>query len=102
MPGLLKPLVIANANLKWSQEHKSFYSEGLLGISHMGKYDINGAFEGFMEIRKNEDGAPVFHLFIKASPESWYYFGMEDNRLMVHSSLPTFNDLIIKNQREQG
>ncbi|MDZ7647684.1 MAG: hypothetical protein U5K54_11185 [Cytophagales bacterium] len=96
VPGLLKPLVIANASLKWSQEHKSFYSEGLLGISHMGKYDINGAFEGFMEIRKNEDGAPVFHLFIKASPESWYYFGMEDNRLMVHSSLPTFNDLIIK------
>jgi hypothetical protein len=96
VPGLLKPLVIANANLKWSQEHKSFYSEGLLGISHMGKYDINGAFEGFMEIRKNEDGAPVFHLFIKASPESWYYFGMEDNRLMVHSSLPAFNDLIIK------
>lgn len=96
VPGLLKPLVISNANLKWSQEYKSFYSEGLLGLSHMGRYDINGAFEGFMEIRKNEDGAPVFHLFIKASPESWFYFGMEDNRLMVHSSLPTFNDLIIK------
>jgi hypothetical protein len=96
VPGLLKPLVISNANLKWSQEHKSFYSEGLLGLSHMGRYDINGAFEGFMEIRKNEDGAPVFHLFIKASPESWFYFGMEDNRLMVHSSVPAFNDLIMK------
>lgn len=96
VPGLLKPLVISNANLKWSQEHKSFYSEGLIGLSHMGRYDINGAFEGFMEIRKNEDGAPVFHLFIKASPDSWFYFGMEDNRLMVHSSIPALNDLIMK------
>lgn len=62
----------------------------------MGRNDINGAFEGFMEIRKNEDGAPVFHLFIKASSDSWFYFGMEDNRLMVHSSLPTINDLVVK------
>jgi hypothetical protein len=62
----------------------------------MGRYDINGAFEGFMEIKKSEDGAPVFHLFIKASPDSWFYFGMEDNRLLIHSSLETLNDLVIK------
>ncbi len=96
VPGMLKPIVVSNTNLKWSQENKSFYSEGLLGISHMGRYDINGGFEGFMEIKKNEDGGPVFHLFIKASPDSWFYFGMEDNRLMVHSSLPAMNDLITK------
>ncbi|HNT50950.1 MAG TPA: hypothetical protein PKK67_10205, partial [Cyclobacteriaceae bacterium] len=78
--GLQKPLVFSNVNLKWSQENKSFYSEGLLGLSHLGRNDVNGAFEGFMEIRKTEDGAPVFHLFIKASPDSWFYFGMEDNR----------------------
>ncbi|MBL7861211.1 MAG: hypothetical protein JNJ65_08615 [Cyclobacteriaceae bacterium] len=94
--GLQKPIVISNADLKWSQENKSFYSEGLLGISHIGRTDINGAFEGFMEIRKNEDGAPVFHLFIKASPEAWFYFGMEDNRLMVHSSIPAINDVVTK------
>jgi len=96
VPGLQKPLVVSNADLKWSQEYKSFYSQGLLGISHMGRTDINGAFEGFMEIKKSEDGAPVFHLFIKASPESWFYFGIEDNRLMVHSSLPAINDLVNK------
>lgn len=96
VPGLLKPIVLSNTDLKWSQENKSFYSTGLLGISHMGRNDINGAFEGFMEIRKNEDGAPVFHLFIKASPDAWFYFGMEDNRLMVHSSLATINDLVVK------
>ena len=94
--GLIQPIVFSNVNLKWSQDHKAFFSEGQLGISNMGRNDINGAFEGFMEIRKNEDGAPVFHVFFKASPEAWYYFGFEDNRLIVHSSNPAFNDLISK------
>lgn len=96
IPALVQPLVFANVNLKWSQKFKAFYSEGNLGLSNMGKYDINGAFEGFMEMRKNEDGTPVFHVFVKASPEAWYYFGFEDNRLMLQSSNQTFNDLIAK------
>jgi hypothetical protein len=96
VPGLNKGIVFANSNLKWSQKYKAFYSEGALGISNIGKYDINGAFDGFMEIRKNEDGTPVFHVFFKASPEAWYYFGYEDNRLMVHSADPAFNDVVAK------
>lgn len=94
--GLQKPLVLSNVNLKWSQERKSFYSEGLLGLSHLGRNDVNAAFEGFLEIGKSEDGAPVFHLFMKASPDSWFYFGVEDNRLMIHSSLPALNDFVSK------
>jgi len=93
---LAKPLVFSNVNLKWSQKNKAFYSEGTLGMSNIGRNDINGAFEGFMEARKNEDGAPVFHVFIKASPDAWYYFGYEDNRLMVHSSNNEFNGVIAK------
>lgn len=93
---LALPMVFANVNLKWSQKYKAFYSDGLLGLSHLLKSDINGGFEGFMEIRRNEDGTPVFHVFLKGSPESWYYFGFEDNRLMIQSSNPAFNDLVSK------
>ena len=93
---LTKPLVFSNVNLKWSPKHKSFFSEGKLGMSNIARNDINGAFEGFMEIKESEDGAPVFHVFIKASPEAWYYFGLEDNRLLVHSSNPEFNSIISK------
>ena len=96
IPQLARPIVFSQVNLKYSQTLKGFYSEGKLGISNMGRLDINGAFEGFMEIRRNEDGSPVFHVFYKASPESWYYFGYEDNRLMVQSSLQPFNDIITK------
>ena len=91
-----QPLVFSNTNLKWSQKYKSFHSEGTLGMSNILKYNINGAFEGFMELRRNEDGSPVFHVFFKASPESWYYFGYEDNRLLVQSSNQDFNTLISK------
>jgi hypothetical protein len=94
--GMIKPIVFSNVNLKWSQDRKAFYSEGQLGVSNIDRNDINGAFEGFMEIRKSEDGSPVFHVFFKASPEAWYYFGFEDNRLMVHSSQQAFNDIITK------
>lgn len=93
---LAKPLVFSNVNLKWSPKHKAFYSEGKLGMSNIGRNDINGAFEGFMEFKKTEDGGPVFNVFIKASPEAWYYFGLEDTRLLVHSSNAEFNDIITK------
>jgi hypothetical protein len=90
-----KPLTFANVNLKWSPKLKAFYSEGTLGLSNIGKNDINGAFEGFMEVKKNsEDGSPVFNVFLKASPDSWYYFGFEDNRLLIYSSNNDFNTLI--------
>jgi len=91
---LARPLVFSNVSLKWSPKHKAFYSEGKLGMSNIARNDINGAFEGFMEIKESEDGAPVFHVFIKASPEAWYYFGLEDNRVLVHSSNPEFNSII--------
>ncbi|MCX7638482.1 MAG: hypothetical protein N2044_11620, partial [Cyclobacteriaceae bacterium] len=76
--------------------HKAFYSEGTLGLSNIGRNDINGAFEGFMEVRKNEDGSPVFNVFFKASPESWYFFSYEDNRLLMYSSNEQFNTTVAK------
>ncbi len=96
IPQLVRPLVFSNFNLKRSQEFKAFYSEGKLGVSSILRTDINAAFEGFMELKKNEDGSPVFHVFFKASEGSWYYFGLEDNRLLVHSSNDEFNDVISK------
>src|SRR5690606_33274021 len=73
-----------------------FYSEGKLGLSNVGRNDVNGAFEGFMEIRRTEDGTQIFNLFFKASPEVWYSFSYEGNRLLVHSSDEDFNAIITK------
>ncbi len=91
-----KPLTFANVNFKWSPKLKAFYSEGSLGLSNINRTDINGSFEGFMEVKKTEDGSPVFNVFIKASPDSWYYFGYEDNRLLMYSSNEAFNTTVAK------
>jgi hypothetical protein len=96
VPGLAKPLVFSNIDIKFSQKFGAFYSTGALGLSNIFRTDINAALEGFLEARRGEDGSPIFHLFIKASPESWYYFGYEDHRLMIHSSNPVVNDLMAK------
>ena len=91
-----KPLVFADVNLSWSAEHNSFFSNGLLGMSNIQTYDVNAAWEGFMEIGKTEDGNPLFNLFFKASSESWYYLNYQDNRLMMFSSNEEFNQTLSK------
>jgi hypothetical protein len=96
LPGMTKPLVFSNVNFRFSEERAAFYSTGAIGLSNIGRTDINGGFEGFMEVRRTEDGSPVFHVFIKASPDSWYYFGYEDHRMLIHSSNPLLNDLLSK------
>ena len=96
LPPLVRPIVISDVNLKWSPKQKAFYSEGLIGVSNILKNDINGGFEGFLEVRKDEAGASIFNLFIKASPEAWYYLGFEGNRLLVHSSNTDFNTIVSK------
>ena len=96
LPPTTMPLVFSNVNLKWSPKYNAFYSEGTLGVSNINRQDINAAFEGFMEIKHNEDGGPVFNVFIKASPESWYYFGYEDNRMLMFSSNNAFNTNVAK------
>ncbi len=98
--GTLSPLsqglVISNVNLKWSDWKKAFYSEGSIGISNILQNDINGAFEGFLEVKRSEDGGSIFNFFIKASPDSWYYIGFEGSRILVQSSNNAFNSVIAK------
>ncbi|QSE97963.1 hypothetical protein [Fulvivirga lutea] len=89
-------IVLTDVDMKWSVDYKAFYSEGKLGISNFGRADINGAFDGFLEIRRMDDGVPVLNLFIKASPDSWYFFSYEDNRLLIYSSNNAVNDLVSK------
>jgi len=90
------PLSFANVDFKYSSDYQAFYSEGKLGMSNINRMDINAAFDGFFEIKKNEAGGPVLNLFLKASAESWFYFNLEDNRLLIYSSNNNFNSLISK------
>ena len=94
-PNLVKPFVFSNLKFKWSADQSAFYNDGNLGLSNILRTDLNSQFEGFFEIRKTENGESI-NLFIKASPESWYYFSYEDNKIYIYSSNREFNDFIKK------
>ena len=47
----------------------------------------------FFEVRKTENGETI-DLFIKAAPESWYYFSYENNKIFIYSSNIELNTFI--------
>jgi len=101
LPTLLKMLVLSNVDMLYSEKHKALYSTGMIGVSNIGKNDINGEFEGYFEVRRSEPStAPEVHLFIKASGDAWFYFGLLDNKMLAFSSDPNFNNAIASKRTE--
>lgn len=92
-PNLVRPFVFSNLSFRWSDDHKAFYNDGSLGLSNVLRTDINAQFEGFFEIKKTEGGETI-NLFIKAAPESWYYFSYEDNKLFIFTSNKELNTFV--------
>jgi hypothetical protein len=88
---MIASMLFTRLNLKWSPEYNAWYSTESLGLSGVLRADINASLEGFMEIQKTQEGDNV-NLFIKASGSSWYFFGYQDNRLILYSSNQAFND----------
>jgi hypothetical protein len=84
-PKLMKSLVLSNVNLKWSKEHKAWYSIGKIGLANILQDDINALVDGFLEIKKTETG-DVINLFLQFSPRNWYFFNFEENRIITSSS----------------
>ncbi len=87
---LIGKLVFSKLNLEWDKEKKSWYSMGRLGLSHIIKNDINAMVDGFVEMKRTDDG-DVVNIFIQVSPDCWYYFGFQENKLVAFSNNELFN-----------
>jgi len=72
-PKLNAMLVLANANLRWSDKFGSFYSTGQLGVSNIANTDINAQMDGFIEIRKTTNGDEV-SIYLESSPDVWVFY----------------------------
>ncbi len=92
-PNLIRSMVISSVDLKWSDEYKTFYSASKIGVSNVKRTDINAKIDGFVEIKKSYEGESV-NVFLQVTPATWYYFGFEENRLVLFSSNTEFNGLI--------
>ncbi|WP_420580307.1 hypothetical protein [Reichenbachiella sp.] len=96
-PKLTKTLFISNVNLSWSHRHRAFYNTSKLGLSHILQTDINALSDGFLEIKKSDDGDDIVHLFLQIAPSTWYFFSYEHGRLMMFSSNTDFNNFVSEN-----
>jgi len=93
-PKMAGSLVFSKVMMAWSPEHKAWYSTDKVGLSNILKYDINASIDGFIEIKRDSERGTIMNMFIQASSDCWYYFGFEDNRLMIYSSNDEFVDII--------
>ena len=90
---LIQNLVISDINLKYSKEHRAWYNEGKIGLSNILRQDINAKVDGFVELKKTENG-DMFNMFLQISAGSWYHFSYYDNRLILSSANQEFNDIV--------
>ena len=88
-----KLIKYSNVNFKWSDDQKAFYNDGEVGLSNILRTDINAQFESYFEIRKTETGE-IINLFLRASPESWYFFSYEENKLYIYTSNEELNEFV--------
>lgn len=93
-PKMAGSLVFSKVNLEWSKTHKAWYSKNKVGLSNILRGDLNALIDGFIEIKRTTERGTVMNIFIQASSDCWYYFGFEDNRLMIYSSNDEFVDII--------
>jgi hypothetical protein len=91
---LIRPLVISDVDMKWSDKHRAWYSTSKISVSNIMKHDINAKLDGFMEIKKVDGGGEIVNVFIQASSATWYYLSFENNRLLLFSSNDEFNSVI--------
>ena len=91
---LAAPMVLSNVNLRWSDPHGAYFSIGKIGMSNLGRSDINAQMEGVMEVRRTDVG-DEFSLYLELSPDVWYYLDYAQNQLGIVSSDINFNDQIL-------
>ncbi|GAA4411340.1 hypothetical protein GCM10023187_37000 [Nibrella viscosa] len=92
-PKLNAMLVLANANLRWSEKYNAFYSTGQLGISNMNTVDVNAQMDGFVEIRKGAAGDEVT-IYLESSPDVWFFYDYHPGQLAIVTSEQELNDRI--------
>ena len=107
-PKLNAAIVLANANLRWSDKYNAFYSIGRLGVSNMGTADINAQMDGLLEIRKGAGGDEL-SLLLESSPDVWTFYDFKPGngpgaigQLAIVTSEQDINDKLTAGSRNSG
>ncbi len=91
-------IVLADVNLKWSNTHKAFYSHGPVKVANINTTEIDRVMTGYVEIRKTLNG-DVVNLLLEPTPNNWYFFTYDDNRVAVTTASDEVNAVIAKRSK---
>ncbi|MFC2107453.1 hypothetical protein ACFLRY_03855 [Bacteroidota bacterium] len=93
-------ILLADVNMSWNPETKSYVSKGDIGVASVDNTPINKYFKGYLEFEMREF-SPVMTLYIEISDNNWYYFSYRNNIMQTISSDEKFNDLVINLKPER-
>ena len=107
-PKLNAMLVLANANMRWSNKFNAFYSIGRLGVSNMMATDINAQMDGFIEIRKTGNGDEA-SIYLESSPDVWVFYDFKPGstptalgQLAIVTSEQDINDRLLAGSKNSA
>ncbi|WP_271711461.1 hypothetical protein [Marinigracilibium pacificum] len=99
-------IFLTNLDMKWDNDHKAWYNNGTVGVSHLGRQDVNTLIGGFVELRKDPDGNETFNVFAQLTPGHWFFVQYKERVLMILSSDQEINNMIRerteKNKKKMG
>ncbi|GAB3534261.1 hypothetical protein GCM10027443_21040 [Pontibacter brevis] len=91
---LVRSLILSDARLQWSNDHKAWYSVGSISLASILKEDVNTRMDGYIEMREDMNGLPAVNLYLQADPYTWYYFSFFENGMTMASSDDKFNKAV--------
>jgi hypothetical protein len=80
----------------WNADYQSFLSlEDRIPIAAINGEPIQKMLNAYVEYKMPGNADDRFYLYIKASPDLWYFFGYQAGALNVVSSSTRFNDALL-------
>ena len=90
---LNKRLFLNDIKFKWVEDLNSYKSFGKIGISNIGKEEINKYVDGKVMITKKRSG-DIIDIYLEIDQKNWYYFSYRRGLMKVISSNEDFNTQI--------
>ena len=87
---LQKTMFLTDAELTWDAESGSYRYKGFIGISSVGKYQVNKMVFGLIELKKKRNGDEL-SVYFEPSDDSWFYFNYKRGMLGAVASHDDFN-----------
>ncbi|MCB2218892.1 MAG: hypothetical protein KQI35_00755 [Bacteroidetes bacterium] len=91
---LEQTIVFSDLKMRWNYATRSYMSYGQIGISSIGKTQINKYVNGHIEIEKKRTG-DVLSIYLEFDKgKGWYFFNCRNNLMQTISSNTEYNNYI--------